>query len=340
MNEIVFQSRRAVRLENDQIRVTLTIEGGHIAEILDKRTGVNPLWQPPWTSIEPTLWSPDRFPEYGDDNESKLLAGIMGHNLCLDLFGPPSESERAAGIFVHGEANLIPWEWTGAAGSITTSCILPASQLRFVRTLRLEGRRLLIQESVENLSRLDRPIAWTQHVTLGPPFLEDGKTQFRLPGTKSRGIGESTDFDWPGHPQPGGRARDLRVFAAEPSSHFTTHLLDHAQSRAWFTAWSPGAGVALAYVWRRADFPWIGIWEENCLREHKPWQRRAKTRGMEFGVSPFPEPRRQMLDRGSLFGEAAYRWVPARSTISAQYYAAVVPAAAVPESLEAFEALL
>jgi hypothetical protein len=61
---------------------------------------------------------------------------------------------------------------------------------------------------------------------------------------------------------------------------------------------------------------------------------------MEFGVSPFPEPRRQMLERGSLFGESAYRWIPALGTVSAAYYAAVAPADAVPESLAAFEALL
>jgi hypothetical protein len=340
MNETLFQDRRAIRLENDHIRVTMTVEGGHIAELLDKRTGVNPLWQPPWPSIEPTLWSAEDFPEYGDDNESKLLAGIMGHNLCLDLFGPPSESERAAGIFVHGEANLIAWDWSASGDSTNASCTLPASQLRFERKLRLKGRRLLIRETVENLSRLDRPIAWTQHVTLGPPFLQDGLTQFRLPGTKSRGIGESADFDWPMHPQPDGRARDLRTFSADPSSNFTTHLLDPATPRAWFTAWSPRARLALGYVWQRADFPWLGIWEENCLREHKPWQRRAKTRGMEFGVSPFPEPRREMLARGSLFSEPAYRWVPALGTISAEYYAAVVSSEAVPESLEAFESLL
>ena len=35
---------------DDDLRVTVLEEGGHIAEILDKRSGINPLWTPPWPS--------------------------------------------------------------------------------------------------------------------------------------------------------------------------------------------------------------------------------------------------------------------------------------------------
>lgn len=36
MTEIIFEKRRAFRIENEQIRVTATVEGGHIAEIQHK----------------------------------------------------------------------------------------------------------------------------------------------------------------------------------------------------------------------------------------------------------------------------------------------------------------
>src|SRR5690349_7816411 len=107
MIETVFHGRRAIQIENDLTRVTFTVEGGHIAEILEKSTGVNPLWIPPWPSIEPSTYSASKHPEYGGDSESRLLSGIMGHNLCLDLFGPPSEDEAAAGLPVHGEAGVV-----------------------------------------------------------------------------------------------------------------------------------------------------------------------------------------------------------------------------------------
>ena len=95
-------NRKVVRIENDELIVTVTVEGGHIAEIIEKKSGVNPLWTPPWASIEPSTYSAESNPEYGNDSESKLLSGILGHNLCLDIFGPPSEAEYAAGITVHG----------------------------------------------------------------------------------------------------------------------------------------------------------------------------------------------------------------------------------------------
>ena len=52
---------------------------------------------------------------------------------------------------------------------------------------------------------------------------------------------------------------------------------------------------------------------------------------MEFGVSPMPETRRQMLERGSLFGERGFRWIPARSRVQVAYSAFLQPATAIPE---------
>ena len=60
-----FRGRRAATVENDALRVTVLEGGGHIAEILDKHTGVSPLWIPHWKTIEPDEYDPARHPEYG-----------------------------------------------------------------------------------------------------------------------------------------------------------------------------------------------------------------------------------------------------------------------------------
>ncbi|HYW46734.1 MAG TPA: hypothetical protein VE959_27960 [Bryobacteraceae bacterium] len=340
MIETSFHNRRAARIENDSVRVTATFVGGHIAEILDKASGVSPLWIPPWPSIEPTSYSRERHPEYGADSESPLLSGIMGHNLCLDLFGGPSEEEAAAGIIVHGEANLVPYDIAATGAGMTARCAMPIAQIAFERGIRLAGRRVQFRETVENLSPLDRPIAWTQHVTLGPPFLERGTTQFRVPAVKSRGVADGSDFDWPWLPKPDGGKEDLRVYtSAQSSGGFTTHLLGAENGKAYFLAYSPASKVLFGYVWSRDDFPWLGIWEENHSRTHAPWNGRALTRGMEFGVSPFPESRRQMIQRRDLFGTPGYRWLPAKTRLTAEYYAAITQADAIPETLAEFEAL-
>lgn len=344
MPEITYRGRRAVSIENSSLRVTVTQEGGHIAEVMDKKSGVNPLWAPPWPSIEPSAYEEAKHPEYGANAESKLLAGIMGHNLCMDFFGGPSPEEAAAGLTVHGEASVAPYEIASSAAEMVVRACFPAAQLRFERQIRLDGPVVRITETVENLSATDRPIGWTQHVTLGPPFLERGRTQFRASATKSKvfegefGVNAymkpGAVFDWPYAPRMDGGASDLRVLtAAEASDGFTTHLMDPARDTAYFVAFSPEAKLAFGYIWKAADFPWLGIWEENHSRQSPPWNGQTLTRGMEFGVSPIPETRRQMIERGSLFGVPAYRWIPAKSQVKTAYCILTQHTGAIPEAL-------
>jgi len=178
-------------------------------------------------------------------------------------------------------------------------------------------------------------VAWTQHATLSPPFLERGLTRFTVPATKSKVLGEGDiEFDWPMLPKKDGPPEDMRVFTgAERSGGFTTHLMDPVRDQAFFAAWSPTSKVLFGYVWKRSDFPWLGIWEENCSRMNPPWNGRAITRGMEFGASPMPEPRRAMIERNSLFGVPGYRWIPARQQVRVDYCAFIGLAEGVPDEV-------
>jgi hypothetical protein len=339
-----FRGRRATTIENEYLRVTVFHEGGHIAEIRDKATGINPLWIPHWPSIEPSAYDAAKHPEYGGGADASLLAGIMGHNLCLDYFGGPSDEEAAAGLPVHGEISVAAFDVHASGTTIDMAATLPGAQLRFERRITLNGRRVRIRERVENLTAIDRPVGWTQHVTLGPPFLQKGSTGFRAPATRSKVfegrfgpadyLQPRAEFDWPHAPRADGGSADLQIYtSAASSSAYTAHLMDPSRDEAFFTAWSPSARLAFGYVWRRADFPWLGIWEENHARTAAPWNARTLTRGMEFGVSPFPETRRQAIERGRLFDTPTFRWIPARSSVEVGYAAVLQPADAIAESI-------
>ena len=154
MPATIFRGRHAVAIESDHLRVTVLREGGHIAEIFDKQAGVSPLWIPPWPSIEPSSYELSKHPEYGADAEAKLLAGIMGHNLCLDFFGGPSAEEAAAGLTVHGEGSVVPYEITDRAGIVVSKAHLPLAQLNFERSIELRDRGLKIRESVGESRRV------------------------------------------------------------------------------------------------------------------------------------------------------------------------------------------
>jgi hypothetical protein len=228
--------------------------------------------------------------------------------------------------------------------ALTLRADLHLAPLHFERRIELRGRAVRIAELVKNLSSSDRPIAWTQHVTLGPPFLERGSTEFRSSLTRSKVFEQEfgshaylkagEQFNWPMAPRKGGGYADLRVMNDSPaSSAFTAHLADLRRDTAFFVAFSPSQRLALGYVWKSADFPWMGIWEENCSRLQPPWNGRALARGMEFGVSPFPESRRQMIERGRLFDIPTYRWIPAKGILEVEYWIVLQSADSVPETL-------
>lgn len=297
MRPITYRGRKAYQWENDQLRVTVTVEGGHIAEIFHKGRGVNPLWTPPWPSIEPSVYSPSTHPEYGTGPEAKLLAGIMGHNWCVDFFGPPSEEEASAGYTVHGEASLVAYDENLKAH-------LPLSQLNVSRTMELKGNQILFTEEVENLLPFDRHIAWQEHVTLGPPFLERGVTTLEAPILRSAKLNEG-EFEW----------KDRRYPSSAMSSDYHAHLLSKGEVKVT----NPKLGLRLAYEWNLQDFPWLGIWEENFERKHAPWNGRTMTWGIEFGASPYPEYRFRRATRGMMWAAPTAVWLPAKSKRKISY---------------------
>jgi hypothetical protein len=340
----LLNGRRASVIENDHLRVTLLQEGGHIAEIFDKATGVSPLWVPPWTTIEPSAYDASKYPQFGSGSDAKLLAGIMGHNLCLDLFGGPSAEEAAAGLTVHAEGSVAPYEMAESNGRLTATAHFQLAQLRFQRSIELRGRSLEIRESVENLAAWDRPIGWTQHVSLGPPFVARGETQLRASVTRSKVydadfgpdmyLQRGAEFDWPLAPLSAGGAFDLRTMSTAPaSSEYTAHLGDPQREHLYVVAFAPAFRLAFAYIWKRAEFPWLGIWREDCSRKNTPWNGCTTALGLEFGVSPMPESRREMVERGRLFGVPAYRWLPAKGRLEAEYWVVAQTADAIPESI-------
>ncbi|HEU0119007.1 MAG TPA: hypothetical protein VFQ91_00655, partial [Bryobacteraceae bacterium] len=232
-----WREREAATIENEALRVTVLREGGHVAEILHKKTGVNPLWVPPWPTIEPSQYDPAKYPIYGSDAEAKLLCGIAGHNVCLDLFGGPTTEEAAAGLTTHGEGSVTAYSLSLTAGGLEMRATLPLHGIAFARAIRLEGERVRFFETVENLTATDRPIAYTQHVTLGPPFLEVGRTEFRIPGTRSMTYPEDfagpngylplgAIFDWPQAPRKDGKGTvDMRRLQNVPASAgYSAHL--------------------------------------------------------------------------------------------------------------------
>lgn len=96
--------RSAVVLRSDCTEVKVLLGGGHISSIRCTNLppgveDVNPLWQPPWQTADPSL---RRLlgPQIGEPGgtgdgllEGQLLSCIAGHNLTCDVFGAHSAGE-------------------------------------------------------------------------------------------------------------------------------------------------------------------------------------------------------------------------------------------------------
>lgn len=328
----IMYGRRGWELSNDKLALFLMAGGGHVAGLqVQGRKTPNPYWIPIWKSIEPGAYRPQDAKLY----EGKLIACIAGHNLCLGEFGGPSPAEAKVGLTCHGEAPVMPWrvlkrKVTARRLVFQYGCVLPVAQMRFVRTVTLEAGSSIvrIREVVANLARRDVPFTMCQHVTFGPPFVEPLETIFDMSATKGhtfpgkfgprQRLKSDAPFVWPFAPGVKGKV-DLRFVGRAPYGDFTANLMNPKQEHAWFSALNPSFGLMVAYVWRRADFPWLGIWEENHDRKVSPWNGKTLTRGMEFSNSPFPVGLRNAVDRGNFQGQPTYRWLAAREKVTYDY---------------------
>lgn len=329
--------RPAVRIGNGIVTATVLPGGAYLAGIelvSGKAKGINPLWQVPWPSMDPAAFREARdLGEYGGPPEGRLLASIMGHNLCLDFFGAPSAAEEDAGLVVHGEAGVTEWTIVEQAPDrLVLTADLPFCGLRVTRIHRTPaGEPVLdVETTVLNLRDRGREIGWQEHATFGPPFLVPGVTSFDAGVAKAavfpdifaarHRLTPGAEFAWPMAPGIDGTPVDLRVFAdAEPFGDFTTQLMDPASPEAWFTATNPKLGVTCRYTWPRAEYPWLGMWDEHRDRLSKPWSGRTEARGLEFGVSPDTRGKIALRKLGSLWSTPVLAVVPPSGSITKRF---------------------
>ena len=99
----LLDERSGFQLKSSWGHVSALEGGGHICELMLNSVGsVNPMWKPTWKTIDPPAYNPQKHQKiYGPPPEGRLLAGIAGHSISFDFFGPPSEEEMHEQATVH-----------------------------------------------------------------------------------------------------------------------------------------------------------------------------------------------------------------------------------------------
>lgn len=235
--------------------------------------------------------------------------------------------------------------------SVSMEATLPASALKLVRryTLAPGANTMAVAETVESTLGIERPFGRAEHATIGEAMLRNGSCVFSCNADKGMTWPDdfsdelpqrwraATEFDYPLLPTRDGVAGVLRDDAPEAAaggagaedgaddwrryphapknSDLCTLRVRREDDFGWFVAdqrHSEGVGVAIAYAWKRADFPWLMTWEENRARDHKPWNGRVLARGLEFSSYAFARGRKDNVERGkSLLDTPAHEWLDA-----------------------------
>ena len=316
-----FQGRPALILSNDVLELTVLPDGGGLASVTlrDDPEKINPLWDSIRAAREAgrPMWAP----------------GYVGHFVCVDGFGPASEDESKAGLPGHGEAHALPWTTEssskrGAVAKLVQAVHLPRVQEVLRRTLTVvDGENVVyVQSSLENLLSFDRPIHWTEHATIGSPFLQPGVTVVDIsrnraltrPDQKSlddlpHRLPAGKEFTWPMAPGVDGGIVDMRVTPSSPNSlDHSGYLMNPTKNHAFVTALNPGKRLLFGYVFKSFESPWLQIWE------YYPPEG-VMARGLEFGTQAFGLPRREVVTQNKLFDTLLYRWLPAKSKIETSF---------------------
>ncbi len=340
---VVRRGRPGWLLGNDRISLCCLRGGGHL-ESLYFRTGpapdVNLLWQPDWQTIEPERYSKQKHGRrFGLPPVGKYLSGYAGHSLCLDYFGAPSEEEALLGLPLHGEVASNRWTLVEklaqrALGRLRVRAAAPRAGLTVQRdiTLRENESVACVTETITNKTTRDRYFQWAQHTTFGPPFLQAGESVCLMPGTRSKtwplgyegkeALKNDREFTWPNAPAINGDFLDIsQPFTTNGRGFIATTLLaeDRDSHLAYVAVLNWRLGLLAGYCFRRADFPWVANWEENCARTDAPWNAKTQARGLEFATSPMPLGLRDAILGGPLFGVPAVRCLPARGLQTASY---------------------
>lgn len=314
INECKFRNRAAWRLSNDELSVAIVQGGGHLAELkLLNGDFPNLLWEPPWETMDPQAFIPEVHEFiYGGGSEARLLSGILGHNLCFPFWGEPTASEYAAGATAHGESNVVRWQRDPASDrALAISAKMPESHTCMRRVIRIESTQIHFDCIAENLSMWDRPVAWCEHVTFGPPFLS-AATEFEA----SVGAGFVTaheqggTFHWP---EGRGEIRcDLRRFSSRTHRHLVnSFLVDDNSGNPFFRAVNRDIGIAVEYRYPAAQFQWLNVWENND--EH------MQTRGMEFSNTPRHGTMKTLVQTDTVLDAPTYEWIDARGKLKKQF---------------------
>ncbi len=294
--------RQQVVLAGKAATLAVDVAGGSIVDF-HLSGGMNPL-----------TWN---YPEKPD-----LKPRMMGHFVCYDRWGQPSQAELANGMPFHGEAATVAWtidrqpSTEMGAISAVVSCRLPIAGMGLTRTLTMHENSSVVHvtDVAKNLNALGRVYNILQHATIAPPFLDETTL---VDANVHDGLMQEAPFDGPVIYWPQiayrGKLVDFRHLTDDPNPNVVSYVFADGEEWGWTTACTPGRGLLVGYLWNLEDYPWLSFWQH--VADGKP-----AARGLEFGTTGLHRPFADILAQNELHGTRLFEYMDAGGTTTKSFY--------------------
>jgi hypothetical protein len=80
----------------------------------------------------------------------------------------------------------------------------------------------------------------------------------------------------------------------------------------WVTAATPGKGLLIGYLWKRADYPWVSLWRDVSGGH-------PSARGLEFGTTGLHQPYPVLVKKGRIWERPLFEYLDAGETVARSY---------------------
>ncbi|MEJ3745767.1 DUF4432 family protein [Actinomycetes bacterium KLBMP 9797] len=275
----------AVVLENELLRVTVLLHGGHVVEFNHKPRDLDYVWLRPGAS-----W-PD-----GRGNFFDSYPG--GWQEIVPNGGAPA-TYRGAVLDQHGEATALPWECEVVEDAparvvvrLTVHARRTPLRVSKVLTLAAGSARLAVSSTVANLAPVEVHAMWGQHLAFGAPFLVPGSRLTLPPGVTvrphensinppRRAVAPGGPYPWPSVPTPDGASVDLSVLPPPGAPSDIVYLTGFTDG--WYELRRPDDKAGVRVEWDAATLPYLWLWQECGDTTDFPWWGQAYV----VGVEPF-----------------------------------------------------
>ena len=304
-SETGLEGRKQVILTGNIASIGVDIAGGSIVDFhLVKRR------------LNPFSWN---YPEKGD-----LKPRMMGHFICFDRWGQPSDQEFKNGMPFHGEATSVQWTvlsqpvMKNNAITAKMSCSLPIGGMTLIRTMVLSDTASVVEvtEEITNTNKLGRIYNIVQHPSIAPPFLDESVI---VDSNALKGYLQESPMPTPEEPTLywpkifyRGDIVDFRYLADNQSPEVVSFVFRDGEEYGWVTACNPTSGLLVGYRWKTAEYPWLDIWRN--VKDGKP-----VARVLEFGTTGLHQPVSVLLKKGTMFGRPLYEYIDANESTVKSY---------------------